>query len=245
MSKCPLCHASVRDDFGLIECAGCGAQLIVHMDGRVEYQGAQDLGGMDEEEVMVQPELEPSGAFSAEPMREIEFGDEDLGNPKVDSVVANEPTRFDDELSENLAEEEPPQEAEPEKEFIGEPFPDFEDQANEAPPPPAYNAAPSSDSSDLGDIAAFGNSDLSGGREGSLRYNLLIEGIDTQDVREAFREAITDRKFMWDSDQILRSIRNGAVRIPNITPTKAYILIARLRGVPLQIRWEQYALSQT
>lgn len=226
MSKCPLCHAQVKDDFGLIECPGCGAQLIVHMDGRLEYQGAREAP--QEVSQVVPPEKTGEGFRMPE----------------------------DDMYDASVSSEEPPQADQPEKEFLGsdsepeqgalppEPYPDFDGQ--EASSQGAvYNSSDSSASPDMSDVARFGNSDISGGREGPLRYNLFIEGVDTVDIREAFREAITDRKLMWDTDQILRSLRNGQVNIQNIAPTKAYILITRLRGLPVQVRWEQYAISQT
>jgi len=112
--------------------------------------------------------------------------------------------------------------------------------------PTVYNppgATP--DSPDLSDIARFGNSEDARTSDGSLRYTVFVTGIDTADVREAFREAITDRKLVWDIDQILRSLKNGEVAIENVTPPKAYILITRLRNLPVNVRWEQYAISQT
>ena len=85
---------------------------------------------------------------------------------------------------------------------------------------------------------------MSGGRDGALRYTIYIEGIDTADVRAAFREAITDRKFVWDIDTILRSVRAGHVRIQDVSPSKAFMLIIRLRNLPVKIRWEQHAIHQ-
>jgi hypothetical protein len=106
-------------------------------------------------------------------------------------------------------------------------------------------APTAADSPDLSDIARFGNSDVSSARDGSLRYNLWVTGIDTSDVREAFREAITDRRLVWDIDQILRSVKNGEVRIANVSPAKAFIVVTRLRQLPVHVRWEQYAISQS
>lgn len=314
MSMCPLCHAPVKDDFGLLECAGCGAQLLVHMDGRVEYQGAKESSQLRESESQAAREMP---AEPAEPMREFDL---DFGLAESSDPADSEPTQMRTTLLPDAAEDlvppvktgvgftlpeddlydanqdytndvnisggqEPPPlpnpdpepetmpeseyHAEPEKEFLGAADPDPQDDKTvamaapatdaapapaddmfadfDAPSPPTENvyssAAPSSPN--LGDVANFGNSEMSGGREGPLRYNLFIEGIDTVDVREAFREAITDRKLMWDTDQILRAVRNGCVNIPNVAPTKAYILITRLRGMPVQVRWEQYAISQT
>ena len=64
-------------------------------------------------------------------------------------------------------------------------------------------------------------------------------------MREAFREAVTDRKFMWDGEQILRSIRQGEAVIANVSASKAYILISRLRSLPVRVSWEQHAVHQS
>jgi hypothetical protein len=350
----------VKDDFGLLECAGCGAQLIVHMDGKVEYQGVKESSQVRDDEP---PAGSKAGIGDFPPVEEVmrEIDLDELENPAPDPAAASEPTQMrtvvrsgsahdlvppsqtgagyrmpEDDLydaardytaeiaqsalssdAEPSDDEPPAPPPEPVKEFLGAPeeaplfdeeqepqappvgempaddnpvadmpvgdmpmedapaadeaddrtmalamdpapeaapenaadaepadlFPDFD--ASAPAPEAVYSSGPVSNSPDLGDVANFGNSEFSGGREGPLRYNLFIEGIDTVDVREAFREAITDRKLMWDTDQILRSVRNGRVNIPNVAPTKAYILITRLRGMPVQVRWEQYAISQT
>lgn len=225
MAQCPLCNAKIPDDFGLIECPSCSAQLIVHMDGRVEYSGANESPSETSDEEATPTVLRPHV-----PEENFDFGD------------ASEPpdvSRFGAGAVPPAEEFVPAVAAPPAPE---EPFPMVPDND----PTEVYRPdAPAVDSPDLSDIAEFGNSDQASGRDGSLRYNLFITGIDTADVREAFREAITDRKLVWDIDQILRSLKNGEVEIQNVTPPKAYILISRLRAIPVQVRWEQYALSQT
>ena len=254
MYKCPLCHASIRDDFGLTECAECGAQLIVHMDGRVEYQGTNaHMTGKFESEAPMEELREigfeaPAEDFvppGQEGLPEDDLIDPPPGPEKIflggNLELPEEPVEDFDPTIVTASEPEP--EPEPESEEPQDYFSTFSEEPVD--PPAAYNASPTPSSPDLADVASFGNSDLSGGREGPLRYNLFIDGIDTVDVREAFREAITDRKLMWDIDNILRSVRNGRVNIPNVAPTKAYILINRLRGMPVHVRWEQYAITQT
>ncbi len=227
MGNCPVCNGRVADDFGLMECENCGAQLIVHVDGRVEYSGNQEASQVaapipepvDQLPENLTPEPEPVEPAAPEELP-AELGSE---------VAANE--MFDDDDAPD---------DEPEKMFDGnEP-----DAMNEAPPMYQAGPAQAANSPDLSDLAAFANSSESGGREGPLRYNLAVSGIDTSDVREAFREAITDRKFMWDTDQIVRSIRHGEVRIPNVPPGKAYMLINRLRNLPVRVKWEQHAITQ-
>lgn len=272
MAKCPVCEAQIIADFGLIECESCGAQLLVQVDGRVEHQGAdtkQVLGPNGPEKIEVPPTVPPlplpsyevdaddglfdfSSGDNSHPgtqiLKAVDYGKDDSEKASSEEDEAYEVERFDD-LSD--AEAEPVEAAH--EDVAGEYTPsadsampdyDFDDPGGGEPPPPAYNSAPSN-SPDLSDIARFGNSDLAGSRDGALRYTLFIEGIDTLDVRAAFREAITDRKFVWDIDSILRQVRNGEVTIQNVAPSKAHILIARLRNLPVKVRWEQYAISQT
>jgi hypothetical protein len=327
MANCPVCEANVVADFGLVECESCGAQLLVHVDGRLEYQGAetkQVLGATGPEEVP--PSLKkPGEEFEfGDAQRDIVLEDDDGGAAEApiefDPLAANDPTQVSasdfgqpaHDITENSQEN--PFLEQIEAEVNGASV-DFSANANEEPPPmptavafaaevqaaadagldgdgnfdgggdfgagnevgaedsggeenpaapepplgeynfdepgggaepapPVYNSAPA-DSPDLSDVARFGNSELSGSRDGALRYTLFIEGIDTTDVRQAFREAITDRKFVWDTDNILRSVRNGNCTIQNVAPSKAYMLISRLRGLPVKVRWEQYAISQT
>ena len=172
----------------------------------------------------------------------------DLSPPIIEDAPPDPPefTSWDQPLSPQTYEEPAPEpEAPTEDEMPPEEDP-FADQAlsdkpdifDSAEPPPTHENV----GQDLSDIARFGNSDSTSSRDGILRYNIIIEGIDTSDVREAFREALTDRKFMWDTDELLRSIHHGEVRIENVVASKAFVLVARLRSLPLKIRWEQYAV---
>ena len=227
MAQCPLCNTEVSEDFGLIECEGCSVQLIVHADGRVECRGAESKEILGEDSGYA-PTLAPTPDVSDELFS---FEEES----KVESVPEQEP-----ELEPEYLTDPEPEPIDPPAEY------DFEESSGPAEPvAPVYNSANTPGSSDLSDVARFGNSDISGGRDGALRYTVFIGGIDTSDVRAAFREALTDLKFVWDIDAILRSVRNGDVTIQNVSPSKAYILISRLRGLPVRIRWEQYAIHQT
>lgn len=229
MSACPVCNAPVTVDFGLAQCEQCGAHLIVHADGQVEYSGSH-----------AEEDAEPSPILKVSEQPEAE-GETPAEMP-IDVLVQPELLEVHESL-EAVAQEVPQEEAtEPEN-------PPMEDLFQDNPPdenveaPAVYSPPVTSSSPDLSDIAQFGNSD-SLSRDGSLRYNLFVTGIDTADVREAFREAMTDRKFVWDTDEILRSIHHGEVKITNVTAVKASILISRLRNLPLKIKWEQYAVHQ-
>ena len=243
MSQCPLCAAEIKEDFGLIECPNCSAQLIVHMDGRVEYSGGAESADHEESEPPSEAESSDTEFFFAEqpqefdvPVTEAKF----IGGEDDQTVALPQDATFalpqEDEAQDLFADPEPAPEPAPRPVVI---------RPKPKPAEPKEPVIIPEGSADLSDIARFGNSDASSLRDGSLRYNLLISGIDTADVRDAFREAITDRKLVWDTEAILRSIRNGEVRIQNVTPPKAYIIVSRLRNLPVHVFWEQYAIAQS
>jgi len=221
--SCPVCNGRVADDFGLVECPSCGAQLIVHVDGRVEYSGNQESSQVEEVDSVPAAEAEEE---AEERLPIMDFPAEEDDSPLEEPHVAN--IQLPPELGGGV----------PSEQMFDGTEPDDE------PPPAAYEPPKPGNSPDLSDLAAFANSPESGGREGPLRYNLQVTGIDTVDVRDAFREAITDRKFMWDTEQIVRSIRHGEVNIVNVPPGKAFMLITRLRNLPVKVKWEQHAITQ-
>ena len=98
--------------------------------------------------------------------------------------------------------------------------------------------------SNMNELAAYGNSEESMGREGPLRVRVVVEGIDSPEIREDVRGALTDRKFLWDVEGIMRTIDSGCLVIESLTPLKAAIFIERIKGLPLEVRWEQSAINK-
>ena len=94
------------------------------------------------------------------------------------------------------------------------------------------------------DIGEYGNSDISGASEGVLRFNVYISGIDSSEILESIRESLLDKQFMWDIDRLMGSVHNGELELRDISPVKASIIVNRLKLMPIQIRWEQYAIHQ-
>lgn len=122
--------------------------------------------------------------------------------------------------------------------LVSEPLP--VDEEPFAEPPPRTN-----DSPDMRDLAQFANSPVSQGREGFLRFDVYVSGIDTADIREQVKEVLADGKFLWDADKIIGEMRRGEIRIRELTAVKSALLVQRLRTVPVEIRWEQYAIHQS
>lgn len=96
----------------------------------------------------------------------------------------------------------------------------------------------------LSDLADFANSEQSSAREGAYTYQLLISGVDTSDLRNAVKEALTDPLFLWDVEGLLKGLTNGDLQLTELTPVKASLVVQRLGTLPLQISWVQHALVE-
>jgi hypothetical protein len=263
MSQCPVCGAEITEDFGIVECSGCQAQLIIHLDGRIEHAGSKSGEVTSEDEAIVIhqeilpeetpetfefPQEEEEAAEFMEPIREFDAAD---FSEEIPEEVSDESS--DDDATEYSTESPPPLPGEPisavqeDAHDLGDPL-DVLDSHDESGPSESYDDGRKKshpvDSVDLADVAKFANSAESGGRDGSLRYTLFIEGIDTADVREAFKEAITDKKLLWDTENILRNIRKGEVKIENVSSAKAHIVVTRLKLLPVSVSWEQHAIHE-
>lgn len=94
------------------------------------------------------------------------------------------------------------------------------------------------------DVVDFANSAASQGREGLLRFNVSVSGIDSLDIRKKVGEILNDSRFLWDANQLLNQAKNGRIEIRDLTAVKTALLVQRLRTVPVEIYWEQYAIHQ-
>lgn len=256
MAQCPECQAEITEDFGLITCSGCGASLLVDMEGDVVSQKEQfddpsesfEAGEMVEEfeEPIAEEPLEaeppaggemyPEEAFEEEePIEESEEPESAVYSPapQYGSEEEVEPSIIEEMNLSDEAEEAPVEEgASLEENF-------FEDEQENVP---VYNAEPVS--SDMNDVVDFANSDQSQGRDGGLQYTLKLSGIDTMDLRYAIKEALTDKRFIWDLEAMMRGIQDGVLLIEQISAIKAYIVVSRVAHLPIGISWTQQALSQ-
>jgi hypothetical protein len=94
--------------------------------------------------------------------------------------------------------------------------------------------------SDLLDVTQFSNADEP---VGPLSYSILIEAIDTQDIRQQLLDALSDPKFQWDSKEMFKKIKMGKLILENLNPVKASILVHRLQALPVKVSWTQNVYS--
>jgi hypothetical protein len=129
---------------------------------------------------------------------------------------------------------------------VQEPSQEFEmpeatgESFTEIPGIAAIAAEPSAFSNIAQEISDFGNTDS---QLASMNYDLVVSGIDNQQTKTLFKEAIEDSKFAWDSFEIMKSLKNGRVEFTKLSPAKAYLLAKRLQFLDIEKSWKQNVLS--
>lgn len=220
MSNCPLCLEQVeiadRHYGALYTCPRCAGIFFVSWDGtpEVSNQESENLfSNVPNEEA---PAVEYSTQdFSAAPLE----SSMDSNATSSSYFQENEVVSFD----QPLAEVEPP-------------APFFQQEVGESHFSNDLPVNSMSDSSDLSDIADFGNTES---RPGGISYCLEISGIDSGKLSALVVEALTDGRFGWDAKEVFKGIRGGVLEIPNLNAAKAFVLIERLQAVEVELRWRQ------
>lgn len=246
MPQCPVCQSEISDDFGLIDCPQCKTPLFVQMDGSVQSMASGAPADFSQEplqdniaDVLVDEALMPADSSpDLQPMEEpaVEMAELSPEEPMELSEPPPEEAPVED-LVQAESEEAVPMEAES-TEAPAEPSADdidafFDDEPVQSP------LAPATPISDLSQLANTTDTDA---QSGSIRYNIAIAGIDTAEIRKEFRDLLSDRRFLFDVDAVLKSIRSGRVRMQNVAAVKAILLIQRLRGLPVNVQWEQHVV---
>lgn len=221
MSQCPVCQSPVPDDFGLIECKKCGAALFVEFDGAVTAQN-------ESEDVSIEASLADHNTHSQS--KTVDITDELFGSEDSATVVQA--------YAEQEPVEAPLQETLEETVAVNEGGFEFMPQSVVAPESHATS------DEHMDELKDFANSALSQGREGLLRVNMVISGIDTADLRNSVYEALLDKKFLWDAEGMIKGIHAGRLQIEDLPSVKAVVLLSRLKSIPVNVSWEQHAIHQ-
>ncbi len=246
MATCPKCSASLKDDYGMVTCPSCGTLLLIDIDGNAFF-------GSENPPPAPEPVLAHDPASADSPAETHDFQIEEPAEPATDLPLdwsasegpeaAEPPADFSDlkveeeaRVTQDLASAAPP---EPEQEFNLDNFGyGTPDAAQDEP------AAQIGTPGDPLGIEGYANSEVSLGKDGLLLFSVIISGIDSKEIRESLREAMEDERFAWDPNAIMAKIHKGVLVIEKMTPVKATILVNRFKRYPVQIRWEQYAITQ-
>jgi hypothetical protein len=239
---CPKCGAGLKDDYGMQTCPGCGAIVFVDMEGVPHMSDeaaaeAPPAAPPQEPAPELEPMVEMPGAQFMEPMPM---------EPMPMEPMPMEPMPEPDQI-----------EAMPEAFPQIEPMPKLEVHNEGAPPADDFSMdvmlgyqAPETEApiDEAVDISAFANSEASQAKDGLLLFRVIIGGpklgIDSKEMRVQIYEALDDARFGWDADLLMAQINKGVLRIEDLSPVKATIIVNRLKRLPLEIKWEQYLVTQ-
>ena len=95
----------------------------------------------------------------------------------------------------------------------------------------------------LDEIAEFGNSPISQGNEGQYVYTLNLSGIDSGEIRKSLVDALSDDKFKWNVNEIISNIEKGELSIQGLNPAKAFVIVNRIKFLPIDIDWIQHDIT--
>lgn len=251
---CPSCNKDQKiteHQFGaLYTCTSCRAVYFINFDGQPEYG---EVSSEDYEAAHNSMQPEPRSANNSQPSAAIPEAFPDAGLEPIMSVTENVDAMIGGA----------PESGSYLSEIISgaggsgsSGVNPFEGQISEPQPAPPPVAKPSSKPSatlktpppaagnlfaDIAqEISDFANTDsnLAG-----LNYDVTISGIDTQETKELFKEAIEDSKFAWDAIEIMKSMKHGRIVIQRMSPAKAFLLAKRIQFLDIERTWKQNALS--
>ncbi len=219
VGECPHCAFALQTDFGLVECPGCGASLLVNFDGSVA-------------------DPDQSNAISKTPHSKLSYQtSKKTAAPVAASFKADFP---EDEL--------------PVKSEANYAQLSFDPGGDESENPQSLAALPvdlgspdgdpQGTSANMGDVVEFANSEASIAKDGIYKYTLLIHGIDTQDLRQEVFWALQDSRFLWNAQSLMKKVRDGDLRLDDISAVKAHLVLKRLAHLPLRVEWIQHAIHQ-
>ena len=232
---CPNCQIDVAISeqlFGaLYTCGGCQAVYFINFDGHPEF-GEVPTGILSD--IISEPSIDSltaaEPAANPEPVNNSGFHStfESSFEPLVDSVdMVNFDNKLEAQFESYLGNEgsEPVDEINP-----------FENIQTESVVEPNIHSF----SQIAKEISDFGNSEA---HVGGLNYDLKITGLDTQITMKQFKEIIEDPRFGWDSNEMLRGVKNGQITIERLNPAKAFVLAKRLQFLDIEKSWKQNALA--
>jgi hypothetical protein len=84
-------------------------------------------------------------------------------------------------------------------------------------------------------INAESNSEVAG----HLLYEIEIEGIDGSKLRNELYDELKDPRWGWVAMELMGSIKLGRLVLKDVNAVKASLLVNRLKGLPLEIKWKQ------
>lgn len=231
MAICPKCSSEVTSDFGFSPCPNCGQMLSFDFEGNIKPDTEQESAPIEtpsnELELSEENESEWPQGSESQAAWEVQ---EDMGWEQNEEVQVSSPPTMSIEST--------TEEVEGQETRVLPPIEDLEFSDYESQERKTYQKE------DLQEISDFANSEESNINQGKLFYKVMISGIDSSDIRLNVEESLRDRRLRVDVQELMSNIRDGVLVISKVNPVKASLIVNRLKTLPVQIKWEQYDITE-
>lgn len=203
-----------------------------------------------------EPDLEKESAEEKEPAEEEFFPDEVTEVPELnDKELKTFEEESHQESQEQFADSSPLESEKPkdqtatgvlsgeaeESEKSDEIKEDQKLELEESSPSPKESSPPQKEGFE--EVAEFGNKQIQTG-QGSFLYDLTLSEINSKVAREKVQFILADESLQLTFDKE-DCIKNGEVKITNISPVRAYIIVSFLMGLPLNVSWNQHHIADS
>lgn len=232
MGLCPKCGKSIDHDFGVVVCSGCESVLFSDFDGNLQVSGGEaDAVSGGEADAGESLAKAGDGGFSPPPSQE-------FATPANEHDFQNSTDQFS-EQGPQLADENYAASSEPQGEV---PTIDLDLSATESPEAadafefnePEVLQTPAEQ---MQEVVDYGNSSPDQGH--ALQYTLIIDQIDSKETRQSLFEILSDIRLGLSVRDLQAKLSKGRLEIDQLNPVRASVIVARLRELPIQVRWKQ------
>ena len=71
-----------------------------------------------------------------------------------------------------------------------------------------------------------------------LTYSLLIAGVDTGELRQKLLEILSDKRFLWDPQEVIRNLKSGHVEVGPLSAIKCAIILRRISEYNFEVKYK-------
>ncbi|MBL7546194.1 MAG: hypothetical protein JNL11_20405 [Bdellovibrionaceae bacterium] len=238
MAQCPNCSKSIaitEDHFGtLYRCEHCKSEFFIGFDGVPE--NSKEAPVVEGEPAM------PPVSISPEPTAIDSVNN--MMAPVASEVAMLEPVATAEDSSASLFNIEPSTQgfSPPFMEPSSLPAEDVA-SANDLSPEGENRPQPTSNSFQefADDVKNFGND---AAFSGVLSFDIEISGIDLGDMKRDLLEALDDKRFGWNLDELSQNIKDGLLKLENVSAPKTVVLVKRVIPIGLSVHWRHHVSVQ-
>lgn len=271
MVQCTQCNSELDEDFGLVTCQNCGAQLLIEMDGQVVDASSSQPEGQSSLDVN---ELETSDnvAFSANKeltqnmLSDLESESnqldsfQDFNNFQIDEPEESEESHQPNEAAEYRGDEQQIDEPEPQaldnflefdnsEENIDTALDNQEVAESEDEPEPVTINAQWPDHSNVGESQNSANvmqeiQEYANSEESALDQGPLLYDLRIQgiDTKELRNQVL---EHLSDSQLGIEAeqlkIDQGCLILDSLNPVITSVIVQRIKALPVIVDWRQHA----